>query len=423
MGKTKKAQQKETINITHILLGVGLLALTIYTGWIIIQAPDSTGYDTIAAYSADLQKKMGFLGGLIYLLMHGLMGKGIVLFPFLLCLSGLSLLSGKQLSQMQMTGGVMAGLIVLTVLHMNITYVDIKDDFLLGMSGNGGGVIGAALSLLLQKALGNVGAYIALFCLSVIAVIIIAQGAVLNRGEDFISAVKQTWSRIKETVSHFIFVDEEELFEEEIVQPSALPKNSQPTMKEKKQVKAEAVSSSGEERRGKKRNRLKSFFVEEVPQAAESSERRTRYTGTEYVVIPKEKPVILSSLVEIHKTLDEQEPRKGLSPTEPLKPYGIQDSVEDFQQVMRKRQEKQNDEQEEQQDQREEQPLTRSKKVTAKSKEQLKQESDTKIAEEDGKDDDVQAVEFVPEEMEEGVYQYPSIDLLEENPASGSNKN
>lgn len=423
MGKTKKAQQKETINITHILLGVGLLALTIYTGWIIIQAPDSTGYDTIAAYSADLQKKMGFLGGLIYLLMHGLMGKGIVLFPFLLCLSGLSLLSGKQLSQMQMTGGVMAGLIVLTVLHMNITYVDIKDDFLLGMSGNGGGVIGAALSLLLQKALGNVGAYIALFCLSVIAVIIIAQGAVLNRGEDFISAVKQTWSRIKETVSHFIFVDEEELFEEEIVQPSALPKNSQPTMKEKKQVKAEAVSSSGEERRGKKRNRLKSFFVEEVPQAAESSERRTRYTGTEYVVIPKEKPVILSSLVEIHKTLDEQEPRKGLSPTEPLKPYGIQDSVEDFQQVMRKRQEKQNDEQEEQQDQREEQPMTRSKKVTAKSKEQLKQESDTKIAEEDGKDDDVQAVEFVPEEIEEGVYQYPSIDLLEENPASGSNKN
>lgn len=128
---------------------------------------------------------------------------------------------------------------------MNITYVDIKDDLLLGMSGNGGGVIGAALSLLLQKALGNVGAYIALFCLSVIAVIIIAQGAVLNRGEDFISAVKQTWSRIKETVSHFIFVDEEELFEEEIVQPSALPKTASNCEREK-QVKAEAVRPSGE---------------------------------------------------------------------------------------------------------------------------------------------------------------------------------
>ena len=140
-------------------------------------------------------------------------------------------------------------------------------------------------------------------------------------------------------------------------------------------------------------------------------------------MIPKEKPVILSSLVEIHKTLDEQEPRKGLSPTEPLKPYGIQDSVEDFQQVMRKRQEQQEDEQQNQQEQQEEQPAARSKKVTAKSKEQLKQEPDTRIAEEDKTDDDAQAAEFVLEEIEEGVYQYPSIDLLEENPASGSNKN
>ena len=61
--------------------------------------------------------------------------------------------------------------------------------------------------------------------------------------------------------------------------------------------------------------------------------------------------------------------------------------------------------------------------MTAKSKEQLKQESDTKIAEEEKTGDDVQATEFVPEELEEGVYQYPSVDLLEENPASGSNKN
>lgn len=90
---------------------------------------------------------------------------------------------------------------------------------------------------------------------------------------------------------------------------------------------------------------------------------------------------------------------------------------------MRKRQGKQNDEQQDEQEQQEEQPITRSKKVTAKSKEQLKQESDTKIAEEEKTGDDVQATEFVPEELEEGVYQYPSVDLLEENPASGSNKN
>ena len=52
----------------------------------------------------------------------------------------------------------------------------------------------------------------------------------------------------------------------------------------------------------------------------------------------------------------------------------------------------------------------------------LKQESDTKIAEEEKTGDDVQATEFVPEELEEGVYQYPSVDLLEENPASAATK-
>lgn len=82
MGKTKKAQQKETNQYHPYFAGCGLIGLTLLPVGLLIQAPDSTGYDTIVAYSADLQEKMGFLGGLIYLLMHGLMGKGIVLFPF-----------------------------------------------------------------------------------------------------------------------------------------------------------------------------------------------------------------------------------------------------------------------------------------------------------------------------------------------------
>ena len=87
MSKSKKLEKESTVNITHVLLGIGLLALTIYTGWIIFQAPSGAGME-IGAYGALLQEKMGFLGGLIYLLMHGLMGRGIVLFPFLLCLCG-----------------------------------------------------------------------------------------------------------------------------------------------------------------------------------------------------------------------------------------------------------------------------------------------------------------------------------------------
>lgn len=84
--------------------------------------------------------------------------------------------------------------------------------------------------------------------------------------------------------------------------------------------------------------------MEEEP-SAPAEQQRPHYSGAEYVVIPKEKPVILNSLVEIHKALDEQEPRTGLSPREPLveQPYLIADSVEDFHQLLEKRQVKQSE--------------------------------------------------------------------------------
>ena len=118
-----------------MLTGVALLALTVYSGWLIFKAPDTSGMNL-----GDLQAEMGFLGGLIYILMHGLMGNGIVLFPFLFCLSGLCLLSGKRLSNMQVAGGVLAVCAVLTLLHMHVTYVDVKDNLLLGLGGSGGGI-------------------------------------------------------------------------------------------------------------------------------------------------------------------------------------------------------------------------------------------------------------------------------------------
>ncbi len=430
MSKTKKKTKEPTMNITRVLLGIGLLALTLYSGWIIMQAP-AIGDMELAAYGALLQGQMGFLGGLIYLLMHGLLGKGIVLFPFLFCLGGLSLLSGKQLSQMQLTGGVLAGLAVLAALHMNITYVDMKDDLLLGLAGNGGGVIGAAISLLLQKALGTVGAYIALFCVAVIAVILIAQGAVLNKGEDFLTALKQTFEQIKETLIHFIFVEEydDEDDEEPVPQPSPKAASAkakqksvqqeqivQETAAQKKQVRGQSKAvmeqAAAEQKPAKPWSKLKNFFVEKEPEPSAQQERYPRYVGAEYVVIPKEKPVILSSLVEIHKALDEQEPRVGLSPREPLVPeqYGIQESVEDFHQVINKRQE----------------PKKEAAKKTTGEATVNKESKRPAEAEQQGTPQDEavpEQLEFVPEEPELSGYQFPSIDLLEINKATDKNKN
>ena len=167
---------------------------------------------------------------------------------------------------------------------------------------------------------------------------------------------------------------------------------------------------------------MKSFFVEEEQQ--EPASPRSRYTGTEYVVIPKEKPVILSSLVEIHKALDEQEPRVGLSPREPLveEPYYIQDSVEDFQQLLEKRQVKQSEKAAEPKRSGKQKPQKpAAKEATSIAPEAAEAEIVTAEASTEAVPEN--AAEPVSEQPEDGVYHFPSIDLLEENKNAAGGKN
>lgn len=461
----KKSTKKTGLQITSVLNGIGLLALTIYSGWLIFHAPDASGMAL-----NDLQAEMGFLGGLIYLLMHGLMGKGVVLFPFLFCLAGLNQLSGKKLSVMQIIGGVMAACAVLTVLHMNVTYVDAKDNLLLGLHGTGGGVIGAVFSMILQKLLGTAGTYIVLFCAAVIAVVLVAQGAVLSRGEDFFVAVRNGLLQIKETLFHFIFIEEEDEEEEEPVNQSGKHKKTpaasesaqqEPVKKEsmqKETVREKAVltepmisrqrtaEDAAAPKKESKFSKLKSFFASSAEPESQP-EARPRYTGSEYVVIPKEKPVILNSLVEIHKALDEQEPRVGLSPREPLKKesYFISDSVDEFQQLLDKRQVNYTVTKVSAEEAVRVEPQESTSSVRIKTmepvkkadpamkqepvkkaeavKDSVRREPEKTVKREKIPDNVTEVEELFPEEPKVQGYQLPSIELLDVNEHSGGGQN
>ncbi len=153
-------------------------------------------------------------------MMHGLMGRGIVLFPFLLCLCGLCLLSGKHFTQMQVTGGVLAGLTVLAVLHMNITYIDAKDDLLLGVIRQWRrcdwcGVVavaaeGAGHSRRLYRAVLRGYDCGGVDC---------PRGCVGQRRRLF-AAVQQRLEQIKEALLHFIFIEEtDDDYEEDVRTP------------------------------------------------------------------------------------------------------------------------------------------------------------------------------------------------------------
>ena len=453
--QSSKKTAKNELNITSVLTGVALLALTVYSGWLIFKAPDTSGMNL-----GDLQAEMGFLGGLIYILMHGLMGNGVVLFPFLFCLSGLCLLSGKRLSNMQVAGGVLAVCAVLTLLHMHVTYVDVKDNLLLGLGGSGGGITGAVLSMILMKLLGTVGTYIVLFCIAIAAIVLITQG---SGSEAFLTAVREGLMQIKETLIRFIFIEEEAEEPEAHEQPKKRSAKSKEAEPEAKAVKSEEEpvrvndrkETVAEAEKESVFNRLKNFFVskentEHRKEEKQVSQVREPYRASEYVIIPKEKPVILNSLAEIHKALDEQEPRVGLSPREPVKtePYLIADSVDDFQQLLDKRQVsytmktmdasgtdrfmKERSEKQAAMDmklKKEEAVHTaETMKKAEKKAEPVKEESKVEPQKPSKEKQDIpkqveEVPELFPQEPEITGYQLPSIELLDVNTHTGGGQN
>lgn len=61
-----------------------------------------------------------------------------------------------------------------------------------------------------------------LFCVAMIAVVLIAQGALLGKGGDFFAALQQRLEQIKEALLHFIFIEEaDDEYEEEVKAPAA----------------------------------------------------------------------------------------------------------------------------------------------------------------------------------------------------------
>ena len=81
--KSKRGRKKaKKLNISQILSGIGLLAIAIYTGWIVLQAPSAAGME-FSQYHVILREQMGIIGSMIYLLMQSLFGHGVILFPLI----------------------------------------------------------------------------------------------------------------------------------------------------------------------------------------------------------------------------------------------------------------------------------------------------------------------------------------------------
>ena len=337
MARKKKRGKKKGIqyDFSQGLIGIALLALTIYTGWIIMQQSNLE------------MEKVGFVGTFIFRTMSSLTGDGKIVFPFLFCVSGLFCLVNKRAETKQLIGFFIGVLTALTFLHMDLAFG--TNSLALGWAGLGGGIIGAVCSWLLSKALGEIGSYIILFCLAIISVMLISQNAVSQRGGEWLEYAGNLWLRLKEALFNFIFIEEDE--------------------DEKPQ----------KEKVNKKRQEQLALANEEEHRSLQRSNR--------------DKPLIINNLTEIQKTIEETKASR----------------------------EEEKEEQEVQQENVDEEPAVRTPiiKVAAPT--------ESVSAKRKKKSEELQEIFTVEEQLlnesAEKAYQYPSIDLLEENNQASANNN
>ena len=394
-GKKKRNSKKaKKLNISQILSGIGLLAIAVYTGWIVLQAPSVAGME-FSQYHIILREQMGIIGSMVYLLMQSMFGNGVLLFPMIFAAAGIVLIIDRQPTGMQKTGFVMACLVILTLLHMNVTYISVKDNLMLGLMGTGGGVIGAALSMLLLNFIGEVGAYIALICVSLIAAILIGHSILLKHGNEIVDTMKQWLVRCKTAITNFVFVEVEEVEETD----------SKPSRKNNKANKVQDVI----EVEGSSPARKRLTASKDTKQTTETNGQQgvmtnlheihktlgmqSQNASVEVEAVPEIKPVDDDNVIDFRTRLEQMAREESVETTESTQRSFITVDVPEAGEV-------QSAESEDAAMGEEKQEQRRKKKVYAE-----------------------ELPEFVPTETEEVAYQFPPIELLDPNPNSGGRKN
>ena len=399
--KSKRGRKKaKKLNISQILSGIGLLAIAIYTGWIVLQAPSAAGME-FSQYHVILREQMGIIGSMIYLLMQSLFGHGVILFPLIFATAAIAMILDRMPTGMQKTGIVLGVLVILALLHLNVSYISVKDNLLLGLMGTGGGVIGAAMAMLLLSSIGKVGAYIALGCSALIAFILTFHGVLAKHGADVLGGIKAWLVRCKNAILGFIFVEVEETEE---AAPKASRKKGEKEPKQQELFQVEGTSPA--------RKRLTSG-----KEASKDAKQNAVVNGQQGV---------MTNLKEIHKTLGTQNPSTdAVIDIEPKASEAEEtaSNVIDF----RTRFEQMSMASDAEPAQRSFITIEQEPAEEDQAEEPASMEAESEAKPEQHRKKKVYAEElpeFVPVEVpEENVYQFPPIELLDPNPNGMGRKN
>lgn len=195
LGHMKEELKYEIIGVTLIAVGVlGLLS---------IMLPSS-----------------GLVSVFIDRVLKGIAGEGRFLFPALLVMIGARLVLKRRITTTvseRMYGALLFFILILTFCHL---IIPVDDSFKAGLSGDGGGLIGALFSYILRKSFGIIGTYIILIAAGIIALLLMTNLSLATMTKNFSSGLLSGVKGSLQGLDNFFFTKVEE---DEKEDPDATP--------------------------------------------------------------------------------------------------------------------------------------------------------------------------------------------------------
>ncbi|MGB9661903.1 MAG: DNA translocase FtsK 4TM domain-containing protein [Moorellaceae bacterium] len=191
-----------TNRLKNEILGIVLLALALLFA--------AGLYTTLAEWSAP-NASIGALGQFMIRVLQGLTGQGKFMVPLILGVWGLRLIIGGQGRDLgpRLLGTVIFILALLSALHQPyLAGRGAKEILAIGLAGQGGGLIGGLLSLVLGTIFGRVGTWIILGSFSIIAFLLFT-GVSLSKAVSFLGNWFKTAGRnFKGWLVNFLYTEE-----------------------------------------------------------------------------------------------------------------------------------------------------------------------------------------------------------------------
>lgn len=160
-----------------------------------------------------LNHGFGPAGKAIALIFKSLVGEGRFLLGVLGLYWGIRIIRGKRLSfsNTHNGGSLILFLCIITFLHTSFAInLEWQDAFTNGYKGMGGGVLGSVFAIIFYKIFGSLGVYIVLGSLTIVALLMLANGSPQNTFKKFRSILGKLYQQIKEKIISFLFTIEDE---------------------------------------------------------------------------------------------------------------------------------------------------------------------------------------------------------------------